>query len=93
MINTFRLASILAAVGGLFAQTGTPVPDLQTFDQRIPALMAKWQVPGGALAIAKNGRLVFAHGYGLANVESGASVQPDSLFRIASISKPFTKRA
>jgi CubicO group peptidase (beta-lactamase class C family) len=90
MIRIRRFAPVLMTLGTLFAQTGIPVPQLQTFDDRIPALMAAWNVPGAALAIAKDGKLVFAHGYGLANVETGDAVQPDSLFRIASISKPFT---
>jgi len=81
---------MLAAATSLPAQTGTPVPQLDTFDRRLPALIAKWQIPGAALAIAKDGRLVLAHGYGLANQDTGRLVQPDSLFRIASISKPFT---
>ena len=40
--------------------------------------------------MVKDGRLVLAKGYGLADVENGELVQPDSLFRIASISKPIT---
>ena len=47
-------------------------------------------MPGAAIAIARNGKLVLAKGYGLANVENDEPVAPDSLFRIASISKPFT---
>lgn len=63
---------------------------MEGFDEAVVALMEKWDVPGGAVAIAKDGRLVFAKGYGLADVESEEPVLPDSLFRIASISKPVT---
>ena len=52
--------------------------------------MDKWDVPGASVAIAKDGRLLFAKGYGVADVESRDPVAPDSLFRIASISKPIT---
>jgi uncharacterized protein (TIGR03437 family) len=52
--------------------------------------MSKYQVPGGAVAIIRNGKLVFAHGYGMADVETGSLVQPDSIFRIASVSKSIT---
>jgi len=55
--------------------------------------MAKWKLPGGAVAVAKDGRLVLARGYGLADVERGEPVEPDSLFRIASVSKPITAAA
>ena len=47
-------------------------------------------MPGAAVAVAREGRLVLAKGYGLANVENEEPVEPDSLFRIASISKPTT---
>ncbi len=52
--------------------------------------MAERKVPGGALAVVKDRRLVYARGYGWANREERVAVQPTSLFRIASISKPFT---
>lgn len=70
--------------------TGPPVPELQSFDDFMTQLMLKWQIPGAALAVVKDGRLVLAHGYGLADVDTGEPVQPDSLFRIASLSKQFT---
>ena len=70
--------------------TGTTPPGMETYDRRIPDLMEKWGVPGGAIAVVQDGRLVFAKGYGLADVENEELVQPDSLFRIASISKPVT---
>ena len=40
--------------------------------------------------MVRNGQLVMARGYGLADIECDEPVQPDSLFRIASISKPIT---
>src|ERR1700724_2586359 len=50
-------------------------------------------VPGAALAITKDGRLVYAAGFGRANQETGEEAGPTSLFRIASVSKPFTSVA
>ena len=63
---------------------------MNIFDKLVPELMEKWGIPGGAIAIAKDGKLVLAKGYGLADVEREEPVLPDSLFRIASISKPIT---
>jgi len=40
--------------------------------------------------VARNGKLVYARGYGWADREAKAAVRPDSLFRIASLSKPIT---
>src|SRR5579862_9356849 len=70
--------------------TGASVPELAPFDSAITGLMRKYQLPGAQLAVSANGRLVLAHGYGLADVDSLTPVQPDSLFRIASLSKQLT---
>jgi len=53
------------------------------------------EVPGAALAVAKDGKLVYARGFGYAdrNPKSKMLVQPHSKFRIASISKPITAAA
>ncbi|MDV3278313.1 MAG: beta-lactamase family protein [Nitrososphaerales archaeon] len=73
--------------------TGPPAPGLGAFDTFMTNLMAQWGVPGGALAVVKDDRLVLAHGYGMADVEANQLVQPDSPFRIASVSKPITAAA
>ena len=73
--------------------TGKPVPELASFDRTLLDLMAKWKIPGGSVAVVKDGRLVLAHGYGWADRENHQPVEPDSLFRIASLSKPLTSAA
>jgi N-acyl-D-amino-acid deacylase len=55
--------------------------------------MSARKVPGGALAVVKDGRLVYARGYGWADLDRKEPVKPESLFRIASISKPVTSVA
>lgn len=59
-------------------------------DQQFKQFMKRWHIKGGALAMVKNGKLVLNKGYGYANTESKEKVQPDHLFRIASISKLIT---
>jgi len=52
------------------------------------------RAPGGVVAIVKNGRLLYAQGYGYADVENRTPVMADStLFRIGSCSKVFTATA
>jgi len=70
--------------------TGVDVPGLEDFDRVFAEVMKKYEIPGGAFALAVDGRLVLARGYGWADVDEEQLVQPDSLFRIASISKPVT---
>jgi N-acyl-D-amino-acid deacylase len=72
------------------AITGEAVPELADVDQVITETMARWSLPGGQVAIARDGRLVFDRGYGHADVEAGEVVEPEHRFRIASTSKPVT---
>jgi N-acyl-D-amino-acid deacylase len=72
-----------------FPATGVAAPGMGSFDRIVPDLMKKWGIPGGAVAVVKDGRLVLARGYGYAD-PAKQSVQPDALFRIASVSKPLT---
>ncbi len=51
--------------------------DLQAISQKIQAYMSANQVPGVALAITKDGRLVYAAGFGYANKETGEEAAPD----------------
>jgi N-acyl-D-amino-acid deacylase len=72
---------------------GVDVPELRSFDTVISEFMRKYGIPGGAVAVTKDERLVYARGFGYADRDTGAQVQPDSLFRIASSSKPITATA
>ena len=71
-------------------ETGVVTPALASFDDLMRSFMAEHKLPGGALAVAKDGRVVYARGFGFADRERRAAVQPTSLFRIASVSKPIT---
>lgn len=93
--NYTRLEQVLStpsadAAESKISMTGTHVQGMENFDYNIPELMAKWKIPGGAIAVVKDGKLVFVRGYGLADKESNQPVQPDSLFRIGSVSKSIT---
>lgn len=63
---------------------------LTTVENAVNAFMTKYNVPGMSVAITKDERLVYAKGYGLADKDRGAPVGTNSLFRIASVSKPIT---
>lgn len=70
--------------------SGEAGPGVAKFDANITDFMRKWGIPAGAVAVAHRGKLVLARGYGIADRESAEPVTPDSLFRIASVSKPIT---
>src|SRR5437868_5714980 len=65
----------------------------EAFDSEMEAYMSARKIPGGALAVTRDGRLVYARGYGWADRDKRISIQSDSLFRIASITKPITASA
>ncbi len=73
--------------------TGAPMPGMGSFDQSVIDLMKKYNIPGGAIAFVRDGKLIYARGFGYADVEKKTPVEPDALFRIASVSKPITSAA
>src|SRR5208282_4060094 len=73
--------------------TGLREPKLAAYDDLMSNFMREHKPPGAALAVAYHGRLVYARGFGFADLEKHEPVRPTSLFRIASVSKPFTAAA
>lgn len=70
--------------------TGADVPELAVLDTTILRCMTEHNLPGAALAVTRNGALLYARGFGWADLQTLETVQPTSLFRIASVSKPIT---
>ncbi|QJW97584.1 serine hydrolase domain-containing protein [Frigoriglobus tundricola] len=70
--------------------TGAADPNLAPFDKLFHGFLAEHKVPGAGVAVTRNGKLVYARGFGFADAEKKAPVHPDSLFRLASVSKPLT---
>lgn len=63
---------------------------MEAFEQNFAHLLQSYAVPGAAVAIARDGKLLYARGFGWADLKSDQPVKPNSLFRIASISKSLT---
>lgn len=72
---------------------GISAQDIADIRQEVQAFMTTHNVPGLSIAIAKEGRLVFAQGYGTAIRENNIQTRPHHRFRIASVSKPITSAA
>lgn len=79
----------MVALAPVRAQNGAPA-SLNGFDGFVEQVMKDWHVPGIAVAIVKDGRVVYAKGYGFRDVKKGLKVTPDTLFAIGSCSKSFT---
>ena len=50
-------------------------------------------VPGCAVGVSRDGRVVLERGYGMANLETGTPIEPRTIFHVASVSKQFTAAA
>jgi len=59
-------------------------------DTQVNELLENNEIKGASVAVAHDGKLVYAKGFGYANFETGEMVEPKHLFRIASVSKLIT---
>jgi CubicO group peptidase (beta-lactamase class C family) len=75
----------------LFAQPATFDP--KSVDKVMVATMRAWRIPGAAIAVVKNDRVLYVQGYGTKDLGGTQPVTPDTLFQIASASKAFTTTA
>lgn len=63
--------------------------DVREFEMLAQELVANQRVPGLALAIVQNGRVLTARGYGITDVSAAEPVDAHTVFRLASLSKSF----
>lgn len=67
--------------------------DFGPLDRIVLEELAQTRTPGAAVAVVQGDRVIYAKGFGLANVENEAPVTPDMLFRLGSTTKMFTATA
>jgi len=87
--------SIILTAFSIFLFTLNCFSQVNTFsdkyvDSVIVNFKKKWKIPGISVAIAKDGRLIYAKGFGYADTTNKEPVTTNSLFRIASCSKTIT---
>lgn len=70
--------------------TADEEPSLRGIDAFILSVMEEWKVPGLAIAVIKDDRVILSKGYGYRDVEKKLPVTPRTLFAIGSITKSFT---
>jgi CubicO group peptidase (beta-lactamase class C family) len=87
-MSTTRVLLVAAVVSSLAAAQRVPAGD-----PRVDAVFSRFDVadsPGCAVAVAQNGTIAYARGYGRASVELGVPITPQTVFDIGSTSKQFT---
>lgn len=86
------LRPLVSALAFTLAVT-PPANAQESVTRRVDGVFADWNRPGSpgcALGVVQNGKLVYAKGYGSANLETGAPITPRTVFYMASVSKQFT---
>ncbi|TSA33291.1 MAG: serine hydrolase [Porphyromonadaceae bacterium] len=90
LIGSVLLSSLLTAAPiSVISQAITPAG----IDQLVESTLKAFNVPGIAIAIIKDGQMVFAKGYGVRSLETNKPVDEHTLFGIASNTKAFTATA
>ncbi len=68
----------------------TAKPGLGDFDDFVNQALKDWNVPGVAVAVVQDGKVILLKGYGYRDIEKQLPVTPNTLFAIGSITKSFT---
>jgi CubicO group peptidase (beta-lactamase class C family) len=88
---------VAAVIGnaGAYVAKGAPATGMapHKIDATVTRAMKQFEVPGIAVAIVKDGKLIFAKGYGVRELGKPQAVDADSLFQIGSNTKAFTAAA
>ena len=89
-----RITLVTAALA-LFAHFGAPAQSFRQkdFDAYVTRGLQVLRTPGASIAVVKDGRVLFAKGYGVRTVGDTARVDAHTLFQIASNTKAFTTAA
>jgi len=100
MVQTMRrcatvIKSLALAILFVFSATVTwsRQPEADQVDDYVKQRMHELQIPGLSMAVVKEGRIVKASGYGMANVETSSPATPETVYKAASLSKPFIAAA
>jgi CubicO group peptidase (beta-lactamase class C family) len=90
LANVFAQSSVSPDQAGVVSNLPAPPPRVK---EQVDQLFTKWdkvETPGAAIAIIKDGKIIYSRGYGMANLEYDIPNTPATVFHIASVSKQFT---
>ena len=73
--------------------TGDLAPAVEYARAMLEAMRIERGVPGLSAAVGVNGRILFAEGFGWADIENRVPADADTKFRVGSVSKPLTAAA
>jgi CubicO group peptidase (beta-lactamase class C family) len=94
VIHMILMVAVMTALAQSAAGVAPgPEPSLES---QVDALFSKWNTldsPGAAVAVIKDGMVIYRKGFGCAQLEYGIPITPSTVFHVASVSKQFTAMA
>ncbi|HAP58833.1 MAG TPA: hypothetical protein DCR93_04770 [Cytophagales bacterium] len=90
--NYAGLPGMVIALGSLLGSCAAPEPNpvLQAADEKLNQLVAEINpLPSLSVALVHEGEVVFLNAYGFANLEDSVMATPETLYYLASVTKPF----
>ena len=95
LVGLVVCAAAVAAGGGQAPAPGAKTPELST-EAKIDRVFERWNrsdTPGCVVGVAVDGQPVLVKAYGMANLEYGIRLRPDTVFESGSVAKQFTAAA
>ncbi len=83
-LKSLFTSCLLTLALSMSAQTGIPIPAMSHCDQLVNNFLNTYDIPGATFAMAKDGKLIYARGFGEANLAGTELTQPHHLSRFAS---------
>ncbi len=95
MDNRFALAPFLLALAGALPATAAPAQDATQarLDRQFDQAMQRYRLPGLALAVVRDGQVIYLRTGGERRIGTGEAIGPETLFKIASNGKAMTAAA
>ncbi|MFM7858716.1 MAG: serine hydrolase, partial [Flammeovirgaceae bacterium] len=88
MKNYFTVLFLVATASTIFGQDfGKQVKEFETYTENA---RKEWQVPGMAVAVVKEGKVIFKKGFGIRQVGTNQLVDTQTIFACASTTKAMT---
>ena len=88
-----RRSGFLLALAVVCAASPANADRFDALRAAVPAMLAERKVPSLAIAVAQNGKIIWEQGFGLANKDKNIPATSDTLYSLASVSKPLTGAA
>ncbi len=87
-LKTIKFSLLSAVVFQFLLVLSVAAQTVDKIDEYVKNEMQRRNIPGLSLAVVKEGKIIKAKGYGMANVELNVPVTTETIFKIGSVSKP-----